>query len=227
MIIAIVQARMTSRRFPGKVLSYLDGIPLLIRTTKMCQQAEFVNNVIVATSEDVTDDPIANICSDYNIKCFRGDLANVAKRYGNLLKLHPCEGFVRICADSPLNRSWLIDHMTAVFREKKAEIVTNTFKRSFPVGYSVEVVNSATFLKQLDAIIEYDAEHFTQIFYRYFENFRLVSVELNQNFSDLHLSIDEKGDGVKLSSALAKGIEECQGQLQLERFLNKHYAINQ
>ena len=65
------------------------------------------------------------------------------------------------------------------------------------------------------------------MFYRDFEKFRLVSIELGQDFSHLHLSIDKKGDVAQLSSVLAKGIEKCKGRRQLERFLDRYHAFTQ
>ena len=225
MFLAVVQARMSSSRFPKKVLTKVDGIPLLQRAVNMCREAKNVDHVIVATSSENSDDPISTFCKDNSVDCFRGDLQNVAERFASLLRLHRCEAFVRICADSPIDRSWLIDEMIKVYKEEKADLVTNTFERTFPVGYSVEVVKSKTFLEQLKNVVDFDAEHFTQFFYKEASRFRLSSMRLGIDYSSIHLAIDKRDDLVSIASALSKGINSCSGRISLERFLEQHYAI--
>ena len=55
-VIAIIQARMSSTRLPGKVLLDLGGRPVLERMIERVKQAKNVTETVVATTTDASDD---------------------------------------------------------------------------------------------------------------------------------------------------------------------------
>jgi spore coat polysaccharide biosynthesis protein SpsF len=107
--IAIIQARMSSSRLPGKVLMPLAGKPMLWHIVERARAARNVGEVIVATSIESTDDAIQTFCYEALIPCFRGSLTNVLSRYLEILKLKPYEYFVRVTGDCPLIDPHFID----------------------------------------------------------------------------------------------------------------------
>ena len=100
--IAIIQARMSSARFPGKVLKPLAGRPMISHIVERAQSCQYVDKVVVATSVESSDDPLADYCHQFGIPCYRGSLENVLSRYLEVLTNHPHRYYVRITGDCPL-----------------------------------------------------------------------------------------------------------------------------
>ena len=97
-----VQARMSSRRFPGKVLAPFRGKPILDHVVDAARRGVPDVPVVVATSRETSDDPVAHHMAARGVACFRGELDDVVRRFTACLAEHPCAFVVRICADSPL-----------------------------------------------------------------------------------------------------------------------------
>ena len=140
-VAAIIQARMTSTRLPGKVLTPLAGAPALDRMLERVARARELDSVTVATSVDPSDDPIAARCEALGVRCSRGSLADVL---GRMVAATPdgAEAVVRLTADCPLLDPALVDRCVATWRAEQpwAEYVTNANVRTYPDGLDVEVV---------------------------------------------------------------------------------------
>jgi spore coat polysaccharide biosynthesis protein SpsF (cytidylyltransferase family) len=188
---AIVQARMTSRRLPGKSLRLLCGKPMLQYVLESLGQVDELVQTIVATSIDPSDDPIAKFCEQFGWDCFRGPLDNVAERFLQAAVAHDYSAFVRVSGDSPLLDHRLAARAMALFAESGADLATNVFPRSFPTGMSVEVVRMETFERIVPALAEPgDREHVTSYFYRQAERFRIVNFARDVPRRDVHLAVD-------------------------------------
>ena len=109
---AIVQARMSSRRLPGKVLLELEGKPLLAYLIESLRASSVVSEIIIATSYGADDDPVEAFAEAWNVVCFRGVLEDVAERVSAAAVAANCPHFVRINGDSPLLDHRLIDQST-------------------------------------------------------------------------------------------------------------------
>src|SRR5947207_1002273 len=106
---AIIQARMTSSRLPGKVLQSMHGRPMLQYLLDRLARAQGVSDIVVATSIDRSDDPIERFCSAAGVACVRGPLLDVAARFHEVLETWPLDAFVRVSADSPLLDQRIVD----------------------------------------------------------------------------------------------------------------------
>ena len=80
---AIIQARMSSKRFPGKVLKKCNGKPLLLHLISRLKVSKKLNQICVATSDKSSDDIIENLCKTINLPVYRGSLNNVLDRFYN------------------------------------------------------------------------------------------------------------------------------------------------
>ena len=100
-IIAIIQARMGSSRLPGKVLRDLGGEPVLARVINRVLRAKTLNGVVVATTTDPADDPIAEFCQQQAVPVFRGSQFDVLDRYYQAAREDHADVVVRITADCP------------------------------------------------------------------------------------------------------------------------------
>lgn len=108
-VVAGVQARLSSTRLPGKVLADVAGKPLIQRVVERTRAARLVDEVIVLTSEEPSDDPLAQAMDELGIPCRRGSLPDVLSRYGALLQDYGPEYVVRVTGDCPLVESSFID----------------------------------------------------------------------------------------------------------------------
>ena len=114
-IVAIVQARMTSTRLPNKVLLPLVGIPVLEHVVTRLRFAKLLNEIVVATSLDATDNPIAEFCQAKRINCYRGSLADVLDRYYKAATHFEADAIVRITADCPAIDPEVVDEVINAF----------------------------------------------------------------------------------------------------------------
>jgi len=171
-----IQARMSSRRFPGKVLAPLAGRPLIAWVVGRVAEAVPKDRILVVTSTDASDDPLAAYVPGLGVKVFRGDLDNVVQRFQDGLKQYPADWIVRICADSPVLDPDLIG-LLARSAQDGIDLVTNVQVRSFPKGQSVEFINARTFAAlQSDALSAEEKEHLTQVFYRNPQRFGIINI---------------------------------------------------
>ena len=102
MVLAIIQARMGSSRFPGKALADLRGCPMLWRVIERARRAPGVDEVMVATTDAAPDDAIAEFCNKARVACFRGSEDDVLDRFYQAAKGRSAQTVVRITADCPL-----------------------------------------------------------------------------------------------------------------------------
>src|SRR6266481_6199962 len=172
-----IQARMSSARFPGKMLAPFRGRPLIAQVLERLREFDLDSRVVVLTSVDPTDDPLADfVANRCTVPVFRGELDNVVTRFQSALAEYPCDWFVRISGDSPLIDASLVHAMTG-FCDHNHDVVSNVVRRTFPPGQSVECVRSNVFraLKSNDLTPD-QREHVTKVFYDRPRDWRLLSV---------------------------------------------------
>jgi len=221
-IMAIIQARMTSSRYPGKMLAPLRGKPVLAHVLARIRAGVSHMPVVLATSDDASDDPLALYGQHLGIAVVRGPREDVLGRFAIALRVHPCTAFFRVCGDSPLLSPDLFKKAVAVYRqqeeqeqqvdqekqEERFDLVTNVFPRTFPVGMSVELVRSDTFLSLEKTITDpADREHVTRYYYQHPEKFHIRNIECaNPADPTLRLAVDELQDLKNIARYLESGI---------------------
>ncbi len=192
---AIIQARMTSRRLPGKVLAEVHGRPMMQYLLERVERCTELDGVVVATSTDPSDDPIESFCAERGVDCFRGSLENVAARFCEAAQRHGLDAFVRLCADSPLLDPALIDQAVATYRSGGADLVTNVLGRSFPPGQSVEVISAPVFAEAIPHMSSADhREHVTSYFYDHRKDFKIKAIRSDHDGGDVDFAIDTPRD---------------------------------
>jgi spore coat polysaccharide biosynthesis protein SpsF len=167
--IAIVQARMGSSRLPGKVLLDIGGEPMLVRVVERARRARRLNDVMVATTVDSSDDPVIKLCEERGYAFHRGSMKDVLDRYVQAARSQRAEVVVRITADCPVIDPAVIDRTVKAFygkTEPQDDILSHRsaqlglrsfpgpydfaanrlpppFHRTYPIGLDVEVCTSA------------------------------------------------------------------------------------
>lgn len=169
---AFVQARMSSSRFPGKVLAPLHGEPIVMHVVRAAGAAVGSANVVVATSDDASDDPLEEYLASSGITCFRGPLDDVLERFRLCAHAHPSEWVVRVSADSPLLDADVVRRVVEAAGED-VDVVTTALGASAH-GTNAELVRSSA-LVGADTRDATDAEreHVMPFFYNRPDRFRI------------------------------------------------------
>jgi len=175
--LAIVQARTSSSRLPGKVLLPLTGEPMILRQLERIARARSLDGIVVATSEDPSDDELAVLLADSGYDYIRGSLEDVLARYVQTLDEYRPDVAVRLTADCPLTSPQVIDLVVERFHASSADYVSNTMNPTYPDGLDVEVM-SASVLRKVggEAVDPHEREHVTLGIYRQPERFAIENV---------------------------------------------------
>ena len=202
---ALVQARVSSTRLPGKVLRPLAGRPLMDWLIERLGRAGGVDVVAVATSDEGSDDAVAEHCSALGVPCVRGPLADVAARMVAAADALGLDAFVRVNADSPLLDPALVERAVARYREGGADLVSNVHpERTCPRGQSVEVVRTDVLRARLADLDADEREHVTLGLYRRPADIRIASLACDPPTRDVALTVDDAADAEALDDLLAR-----------------------
>lgn len=220
----IISVRMSSKRLPGKVLKDLCGTPLLKRIIDNLSHCQNCETIIVSTSDESSDDPIAGFCSEWGVRCFRGDLDNVAKRFLDTIRCYGLKSFVRVSGDSPLLDWRLIDQAIALFRGDSCDMVTNILHRTFPHGMSIEVFDSNVFSDAFPHFnSEDESEHVTPYFYKNSEDFSICSFTHSPPCSDMRLVVDTHED-FSLVTSIIESLDKPVWAYSLDEIIQFYHA---
>ncbi len=204
-IVVVVQARMSSQRFPGKVLVDVLGSPMLGHLLDRLEQCKEIDGLVIATSDGSIDDAVAAYAAIRGIACHRGDLDDVAGRLIGAAEAMDADALVRISADSPLLDSTLVDGAIKLFRDQHVDLVTNVQKRTFPKGQSVEVVSlSALRTAWSKGMTADEREHVTKHFYDHAGDYAIRNMVCNPACGDVQLSVDTPEDLRRVSRILSR-----------------------
>jgi spore coat polysaccharide biosynthesis protein SpsF len=194
-MLCIVQARMSSKRFRGKMLENLSGVSILESVVRRLKLSNCITKIIIATSVDYSDDRLAECCTSLNLNLFRGSLENVASRFRDIIVSENAPSFLRISGDSPLIDPVLIDKAIELYNSENFDLLTNVSPRTFPKGQSIEILKSATFLSAYNLMKTSDEfEHVTTLFYSKNDKYKIFNLIAPGNFSDVNLCVDNPED---------------------------------
>jgi len=196
-LLLIIQARSSSKRFPNKVLYPIKKKPVIIRVILNALKSKKVSKLLIATSNNRSDDELVNFLKKKNFNVFRGSLSNVADRLLKAAQINNSKYFIRISGDSPLIDYKIIDRAIKIFKKdkKNKDLITNVFPRTFPSGQSVEIIKTKILKENLSKMSKSEKEHVTTFFYKYFKRFRIINFK---NFSKFKkkdkMSLDFRSD---------------------------------
>ncbi|WPZ34934.1 glycosyltransferase family protein [Thalassobaculum sp. OXR-137] len=196
-IAAVIQARMTSTRLPGKVLMPAAGRPMLAHQIDRVRRAASVDTVCIATTANAEDDPVVALAEVEGVAVFRGSEPDVLDRFVQAAESVGADIAVRLTGDCPLTDPALLDAVVGVFRDSEPPVdyATNSFPRTWPIGLDVEVVSMAALrIANEEADDTYDREHVTPFLYRQPERFRIASYTSPVNLGANRWTLDERSD---------------------------------
>ena len=162
---------------------------------RAARSSHLVDEVVVATSTDPSDDYTAAECARLDVECVRGDLTDLTARYAATARAHPAEAYVRLTADCPLLDPELIDECVAVMRAGgDIDLVSNCIERTYPRGLDVEVI-SAPALERVDAeATDFHRVHVTTWITDTPSGMAVVGVTNQTDNSDLRVTVDYPED---------------------------------
>lgn len=196
MIRAFIQARMSSNRFPGKVLAPFKNEPVILHVLRAAWQVFDKSEVVVLTSTQTSDDPVVAYLHTLAVPVFRGSLDNVFERFCQGLHQFPCEWVMRLNADSPLLDPLVLEKVKQYAETGTYDLVTTTFPRTFPKGQNAELIRTAVLLGiDRSLLTPHDQEHVTPYFYRNPDQFQIFNVTSSDpGLAEFSLAIDTLDD---------------------------------
>lgn len=200
-IVAIIQARMTSTRLPGKVMADLCGEPMLEHMLGRVRRAERVDGIMVATTTNGTDDSVVALCRRLNVPVFRGDEADVLGRYAGAAADCGADVVVRLTADCPMIDPEMIDEAVSLFADSDVDYLSNSIEQSWPDGLDIEIfTRDALERANREATLPYHREHVTPWLRTGCHTdvptgeFRLRHMRNDVDFSHLRWTVDTQDD---------------------------------
>ncbi len=192
-----IEARMRSTRLPGKVLMPVLGRPLLALMIERLQRVWQADEIVVATTTNVADDPIVNLARQLGVGWFRGSEEDVLDRVLKAAQLAKADVLVELTGDCPLIDPAVVDQIIATFYSNQVDYCSNTLQRTYPRGmdtqvFPVSVLAEVATLTQDPA----DHEHVSLYIYEHPERYRLLNVAsgLQAAIARLRLTVDTAED---------------------------------
>lgn len=194
-VVTIVQARMNSTRLPGKVLASIGGRSMLERVCRRAGRAALIDDLIIATSTEPADDPLAAECRRLGISCFRGSEHDVLDRFYHAAEACGADTIVRVTADCPLIDPELIDDVVSAVQRAKPDFASNVLRRTYPRGLDTEAATFEALARAWrNAVESYERVHVMPHIYRNPDLFRLLSVTGPDELGDCRWTVDSPED---------------------------------
>ncbi|MER1998567.1 MAG: glycosyltransferase family protein [Lysinibacillus sp.] len=191
-VVAIIQARMSSTRLPGKILKTVLDKPLLQYQMERLQRCKTLDQIVIATTTNECDDAIIAFCEQQNIAYYRGSEHDVLARYYEAATLYEADVVVRITSDCPVIDPSIVDKVVHTYVENPTyDYLSNTLLRSYPRGMDTSLMP----YKTLAAIHEVatdpaDREHVTKYAYDRPQQFVVGNVSNELDYSEHRWTVD-------------------------------------
>ena len=206
-VFAVVQARMSSSRFPGKVLALLDGRPIVPFMFDRLARADLVDEVVLATSDHASDDPLAAAVTAAGFRVVRGPLDDVLGRYNKAateLGAGPGDAILRLTGDCPLIDPGVIDRLVALQAETGADYASNIDPPTFPDGFDCEIFTYEALVRAVrEATTAFEREHVTPWMRDSAAGLSRVNLTHETDVSHMRLTVDHPDDLAAVAQVVA------------------------
>jgi glutamate-1-semialdehyde aminotransferase/spore coat polysaccharide biosynthesis protein SpsF (cytidylyltransferase family) len=191
---AIVQARMGSTRFPGKVAKQLGHTSVLGMCIDRLKQSTVIDQIIVATTNNVDDKRVVDIATQNHVPFYLGEQNDVLARYYHCAIEFKVDVIVRITADCPFIDPKLIDEALDLFKNKDLEYFCNQNPVQYPDGLDFDIF-TFEILKEAHAtaVSKYDREHVTP-FIKSIGGLKTEKILIEKDYSKMRWTVDEPED---------------------------------
>jgi len=186
---------MSSTRLPGKVLMPLLGEPMLARQIERIRRARRIDGLVIATSREASDQPLADLCARIGVECYRGSLGDVLDRYYQAARPHRPRHVMRVTGDCPLIDPALLDALAELHFAGAYDYSSNVHERTYPDGLDAEIFTFDLLERAWrEAKTAAEREHVTPYMYRSGPALRRGALKDSVDRSALRWTVDYPED---------------------------------
>jgi spore coat polysaccharide biosynthesis protein SpsF len=196
-ISAVIEARMTSTRLPGKHMMLANGKPIISYLINRLKKVPSLDHIIMATTSNDTDNPLVELASKMNIDYFRGSEANVMLRVIESAESVSSETVVSITGDCPLIDPIIIEQAIQTFIQNECDYVNNAYIPGYPGGMNVQVYSLDSLKRSYNMTTEpLDLEHVTSHILRNPKIFKHIYMiaPMDLSWPEISFELDEQND---------------------------------
>ncbi|MFC1748532.1 cytidylyltransferase domain-containing protein [Pseudomonadota bacterium] len=198
-VVATIECRMTSSRLPGKILmDAIDGKSMLELMIERVARSKRIDEMVIATTENDTDDVVVDLANKVGIQVFRGSEHDVLARVWGAVKQTKAKHVVELTSDCPLIDPEIIDQVVELYFTSKCDYAsTGTPVPNFPAGMDTQVFSKAALLEaHMKGKSPEDREHVSWYITHHPDRFKLVELKAPERISNtnIRLTLDTKGD---------------------------------
>ncbi|MDD5392917.1 MAG: LIC12162 family protein [Thiothrix sp.] len=211
-VIALVQARMGSTRFPGKMLANLGGHPILEWVLRRTNQACLIDQVVLATTDLNHDDPLVVLAHKLGFEIFRGSESDVLDRFATAASMYKADAVVRICADNPFIDADEIDRLVSHFKNNPCDYACNHQDRlgsRYADGFGAEIFSNSLLQQIAQVAVELKhREHATLYLWDHASEFCITAIPSPPElaYPELRFDIDLTQDLSNLEELVRLGV---------------------
>ena len=220
--LAIIQARIASKRLPKKVIKKLNGVPLIIYMVERLRKSKYIDQIIIATTTEQSDNVLERILQSNGIKIFRGQTSDVLARFYGVSQEFKSKNYLRLTADCPFIDYELIDKGIEIFSKNNFDYLSNNHPPTFPDGLDFEIFTQKTleecFIKSKS---NYEKEHVTPWMVENINN--KYTLKSESDYSYHRWTVDELED-YQLAEKIADNFsnEKYFSWIQILDYVNKN-----
>ena len=195
MVLAVLQARMSSTRFPGKVLKLILGKPMLELQIERLRFCNGIDKLVVATSNHPEDHAIVDLCERIEVDSFAGSLENVLDRFYQVARIYQPDHVLRLTGDCPLTDPRLIDELISFYRVRDCDYASNCRPPTLPDGLDAEIFSFSTLEHAWkESVTSFEFEHVVPFIINHPDRFRMATYRYHEDLSHLRWVVDELDD---------------------------------
>ena len=204
-VVCLIQARVGSTRLPGKILKNVCGKTILNHEIDRLKKCKEIDEIVVATTNNINDDEVVNHVKNLSFKYFRGSENDVLSRFYHAAKEENADIVVRVTSDCPCIDFEILDDVVKYFKEankdRNIDYVSNTLRRTYPRGYDVEVFTFKSLEKAyINSNKAYEREHVTPYIYDDKNGFLKEGFEFEENYSKYRVTLDTIEDYIVIKN---------------------------
>lgn len=192
-IIGLVAIRTESRRLKNKAFRRILGKPIIKILTERLKKTPYLEDFIICTTADKSDNVIEEFCRREKVKYFRGENENVLKRFVDASKILPSKYVVRITGDNPLTD---FESMSDCYLHLKGKNADYSRPIGVPLGTAGEVIRTEKLYELLDRSLNPELSEYMTYFFELapFIKSELYKIKEEIYMPDLRLTIDYESD---------------------------------
>ena len=221
-IVAVITARLTSKRLPGKSLMPICGIPMIEMVHKRLSFSKKINKIVIAIPKNKKNQKLKYHLKKKKYELFEGSENNVLKRFFMAAQIYSADLVVRVTGDCPLIDPKIVDELINKIIKTKKDYITNDNPRTYPDGLGAEVITFKA-LKKCYKLVQnkFDKEHVTT-YIRSSRKFKISYNHYKRDYSHHRWVVDEKND-LKIVKSIYKYFKPRQnfGWLEIIKLAKK------